>query len=1006
MDRVYLCVEAVDSSALYEVSMKYASGLSAVAVNGESMTGSLGPDDVDYFSVDADGVDYGISIMIWSMDRRQTAPRVYISRRHRHPSGNDTQCASESELNGDRSVCTMAYTAASGGHSRAIYLDTDWFGGTLFMAIASSSEGEAMRYRLVCSSRASALELGVPVNGIAVERSWKYYILEMTSSSTVPLVVDVTLLSGSTRSYVTNSMVDGVSAFDALNDETRRAIDNGSDNATAIAFSGSHSVTLSESVDRHFYCRDEAASGGETIDEWLAEMLWLDGWTEPVFCEYFIAIFAAADSQFVVNVHFEDELVPLDPDGAPSSGRLTANRSTAYYYLVVTEHTEHLEVVLTDLDAVTSTKSDYDLELYLNVDDGSGPTEGDLTRPNRARSQYSSKNGSLRLIGAKAATYYIAVQCAADSECDDFYSIEAASRRRVLTENVPVFMSTAGGDGDVFYFLFNVLRDGDGDGDGDGDESEDIEILVQSETVRGALFSVSVSSSEVMAECFESAECPSPSSCDGTKCVELRSRNGDHPVVIESGSSVHCQYAASSSLCAYFVAVAVEEESVTDSDSESERFWFSVTARSERVRSGVLSFGGAAVSSSFIGRDDDEYHFYTLYLAESAHSAEVTLESCLGAVELFVSSKTVFATKLTAEWESAGNGQLDVVTIPDLEWPRRVKALYIGVRDVAPSRDSEYALSGGVEVDRFRPRIERTDLVVSSSPRIGEAAVRFKMKRFPDSANITVVGYALYFGDDTNPYSMSSHCGLRRMKQQWTRCSAQSAATNSCSVDLELPPIDRSDSVELTVGGLQPDSLYSFNVELQTTVRLDGDPQNEETLYTLYWPQSTRILAAKDVVAVTAHSDNATVSALELAVAITVPLLFLLLGVALFYYKKHDRVQRDLAVLEMEEVPLNKMVKAIGGTQFADDHDIEFTLRNGPKRSKSRKRSSSRSRGSAKKYHSLLSNADDDDDDEEDDHDERNGIVDDEQGRIEEDSDNAGAEALTLHIGPDHDDNE
>merc|ERR1719242_538224 len=108
--------------------------------------------------------------------------------------------------------------------------------------------------------------------------------------------------------------------------------------------------------------------------------------------------------------------MPLDSDGIPSSGQLTATKPNAFYYTVLTADRDRLEIVLTDLDSVTSSTDKIDLELHVNIDDGSGSwsgmaIEGDMRRPNGRNALFSSQNGSLVVFGAKAATYYISVQC-------------------------------------------------------------------------------------------------------------------------------------------------------------------------------------------------------------------------------------------------------------------------------------------------------------------------------------------------------------------------------------------------------------------------------------------------------------------------------------------------------------------------------------------------------------------------------------------------------------------
>ena len=515
------------------------------------------------------------------------------------------------------------------------------------------------------------------------------------------------------------------------------------------------------------------------------------------------------------------------------------------------------------------------------------------------------------------------------------------------------------------------------------------------------LFIVSVSNSELMPDCFATADCPN---ADGSNNRVFGSVNAEHPVVIEPTSTVHCQYADSSRLCQYFIGIQIESErGLNGSDS----VLFSVSFSSSDATSGQLLFGGAPTTSRFVG-GDDEYHFYESYLPESAQSAEVSLQSCSGNVDLFVSPTSVFPTKLTADFESTHSAQLDVVTVPNVEY-QGIKALYIGVRDDSPSRDSEYALSVGDEVDRFRPMVDAADLVVSSLQR-GEAVVTLKVKRFPDDLRngedaegfaITVIGYTLYFGDDSNPYSMSSHCGLHRMASEWSGCPLQSTDGYSCSVDLGVGPNgDDVDFIETTVRGLTADSIYSFNVELQAAVqREDGSGSNDVvTVYTVYNGVAVRIASS----AVATAPDPEAVGklsagnemALEVAFGVSIPALFILIGFAIFYYKKHERVQHDLAVLEMEEVPLRKIVKAVGGTQFADDEPAGSKAKTATfgsrLRAKHKMKGSRRPRESAKKYHSLLSAQDDDDDEEED-------------AEFVED-DQAAGDSLSLQI--DHDDNE
>eukprot|EP01084_Bolivina_argentea_P243372 408014_1 len=110
---------------------------------------------------------------------------------------------------------------------------------------------------------------------------------------------------------------------DAVNENTVLNIDNGTDNGTALAFSGSNAITISSNANQYFYCATQ------------------------IHCKYYIAVRAAADSQYNVGVHFEDGLNKLQNDGTPMNGHL-ASGHYAYYYVLLTANADELQILLTE----------------------------------------------------------------------------------------------------------------------------------------------------------------------------------------------------------------------------------------------------------------------------------------------------------------------------------------------------------------------------------------------------------------------------------------------------------------------------------------------------------------------------------------------------------------------------------------------------------------------------------------------------------------------------------
>ncbi len=106
-----------------------------------------------------------------------------------------------------------------------------------------------------------------------------------------------------------------------INGKTRINIDNGTHNQTAIGgFSGSYSIQISETVNKYFYCKRESF-----LDD-VAEFIELELDSFDIYfpieintnlCKYYIAVYASIDSQYTINIHFENDLNKVKNDGTP-----------------------------------------------------------------------------------------------------------------------------------------------------------------------------------------------------------------------------------------------------------------------------------------------------------------------------------------------------------------------------------------------------------------------------------------------------------------------------------------------------------------------------------------------------------------------------------------------------------------------------------------------------------------------------------------------------------------
>ncbi len=93
---------------MYQLQIDYTNDLKSLDLNGKVSTHSVPFGEYRYYYVDVVD-DMYVYININSLSDGITGPFVYISRSNRHPSGNDTFCKDEMELNKSNSVCTMRH---------------------------------------------------------------------------------------------------------------------------------------------------------------------------------------------------------------------------------------------------------------------------------------------------------------------------------------------------------------------------------------------------------------------------------------------------------------------------------------------------------------------------------------------------------------------------------------------------------------------------------------------------------------------------------------------------------------------------------------------------------------------------------------------------------------------------------------------------------------------------------------------------------------------------------
>ena len=159
-----------------------------------------------------------------------------------------------------------------------------------------------MNYRIICSSEVNKIETNRITTDAVMGSSWKYYIYDVIESAKIPIVFKFNLISGNTKTYITNSFIDGIWNYDDINDNTRKLIDNGTNNNTAIGFIGSNEIKISSSSNQYFYCYQSSMNDDDDVFD---DIDWIDfdDLYNPIstrpdvpLCKYYIAVYALIDS--------------------------------------------------------------------------------------------------------------------------------------------------------------------------------------------------------------------------------------------------------------------------------------------------------------------------------------------------------------------------------------------------------------------------------------------------------------------------------------------------------------------------------------------------------------------------------------------------------------------------------------------------------------------------------------------------------------------------------------
>ena len=133
---------------------------------------------------------------------------------------------------------------------------------------------------------------------------------------------------------------------------------------------------------------------------------------------------------FTLNVHFEDDLIKLENDGA-IHGQLDNDDDYDYYYLYLANDVNKLQILLTDMDR----NIDNDLIMFINYDQDNDLSNNapNFNKPNATNgAAYTITNGEKIFTSdvSKAGTYYISVYAANFGE--HYYTILATTQNIVL----------------------------------------------------------------------------------------------------------------------------------------------------------------------------------------------------------------------------------------------------------------------------------------------------------------------------------------------------------------------------------------------------------------------------------------------------------------------------------------------------------------------------------------------------------------------------------------------
>ncbi len=226
-----------------------------------------------------------------------------------------------------------------------------------------------------------------------IKSNWKYYTYDppndIDHKSSIPITITFTSLSGSTRTYITNSIIVTIMIYvlnyDIVNDNTVKLIDNGANNNTVIKFTASHIIKISAAQNSNYFCIVDTSL--ENIIQEIKDIV-MDTFMSN---EYYTADYASADSQSRLSIHYENGLNKL---------RSRTDRTNIHIIIgVLRSGNDKLQNVLTNRGG----NLHKDLFIYVNVeiDNDNNPNNNIINtydKPTQNSHQNYIDNGSIILV--------------------------------------------------------------------------------------------------------------------------------------------------------------------------------------------------------------------------------------------------------------------------------------------------------------------------------------------------------------------------------------------------------------------------------------------------------------------------------------------------------------------------------------------------------------------------------------------------------------------------------